>query len=60
MPKISDTDAGWINALKPYLGGGIVPIYRKPDGSINAEATMDQFCRLHGLKKMDSNGAPIE
>lgn len=60
MPKLSDIDVGWINALKPYLGGGIVPIYRKPDGSIDAEKTMDQFCSLYGLKKLDSNGVPID
>lgn len=46
-------DKKWLAALKPYLGGGIVPFYRLPDNTINAEATINNFCMLHDIKKQE-------
>lgn len=48
-------DTSWIDALRPYLGGGIVPCYYKPDGTIDPVKTVDQFCSLKGCKKLDPN-----
>jgi poly(3-hydroxybutyrate) depolymerase len=49
----NERDQAWVNALKPYLGGRIVPLYMDSDGTVNAEKTIDRFCELHGVHKLD-------
>ena len=53
------TDKKWINALKPYLGGGIVPYFRLSDGTVDAEKTMEAFCKAHDVVKIGPNGEDI-
>lgn len=57
--KLTDADAVWIEALRPYMGERMVPIYPKPDGTLDQQATIDQFCLLHGVKRLDAKGATI-
>lgn len=56
LPGTETTDRKWIDALKPYLGGGIVPVYTNPDGTVNAARTIDNFCLMKGARKIGPNG----
>lgn len=56
MADSKNSDDKWINALRPYLGGGVVPTYKNPDGSVDAEKTIDNFCKLKGARKIGPNG----
>jgi len=54
LPKsteMPDSDRKWVDALKPYIGGGIVPFYTLPDGSVDAQKTIDSFCMLNDVNK---------
>lgn len=53
MEQLNARDQAWIEALRPYLGGGIVPIFRNDDGTVNAAKTIGQFCKLKGAHKLD-------
>lgn len=43
----------WLDALRPYVGGGIVPFYRTPAGAVDAARTIDAFMRMHNVCKLD-------
>lgn len=51
--KLDEVDRRWVDALKPYVGGGFVPIYRNDDGSVDTVYTIDRFCEMHGIEKID-------
>lgn len=51
--ELNERDRQWVNALKPYLGGGIVPIWFNGDGTVNAERTIDSFCEFKDAHKLD-------
>jgi hypothetical protein len=53
-------DEKWIQALKPYWGGGIVPVWKLEDGSIDAQKTIDWMMRARGEKKIGPNGEELE
>lgn len=53
------TDQKWLDALQPYLGGGVVPFFKNFDGTVNAQATIDNFCSLYDIQKVGSNGEPL-
>lgn len=57
---VPSTDRKWLNALKPYVGGGIVPLYRSADGTVDAVKTIDGLMQLKGCKKIGPNGEDIE
>ena len=48
---MNEIDQKWLDALKPYLGGGIVPIFFSGVGEIDAEKTIEHMCMLHGISK---------
>jgi len=52
-------DKKWIDALKPYLGGGIVPIFRISDGSVDAQRTLERFAEMKGIHKLGANGEQL-
>jgi hypothetical protein len=58
--KLNESDQKWIDALKPFWGGGTVPFWRNEDGTINAARTIDWMMRTRGEKKLDpKTGAEI-
>lgn len=57
---VPSTDRKWLDALKPYFGGGIIPLYRGEDGSVDAVKTVDGLMGLKGWKKIGPNGEDIE
>jgi hypothetical protein len=57
--EMNITDEKWIDALGPYLGGGNVPYFTSPDGSVDAEKTMENFAKLHSFTKIGQNGESI-
>lgn len=59
MAEVNEVDDKWLKALEPYLGGGIVPYFRSPDGSIDAEKTLENFAKLQGFTKIGKNGESI-
>jgi hypothetical protein len=58
--EISINDQKWINALKPFWGGGTVPFWRDEDGSIDAQKTIDWLMRARGQKKIGKMGESLE
>ena len=56
----TDCDQKWVDAMKPYWGGGIVPVYYNADKSVNAERTLENFAKAHGFKKIGPNGEDLE
>lgn len=53
-------DEKWLDALRAYWGGGIVPTFKNGDGSIDAQRTVDTLMRAVGAKKLGTNGEPLE
>ena len=56
---MQDVDQKWVDALRPYWGGGIVPLFKNADGTVNAERTMEHFARMHRVPKIGPNGEEI-
>ena len=56
--EMNEQDSKWVDALKPYWGGGIVPIYWANGGGIDAQATIDRLMQAVGEKKVGPNGEP--
>ena len=44
-------DQKWIDALRPWWGGGTVPFWRLPDGSIDATKTVEWLMTLRHQEK---------
>jgi hypothetical protein len=57
---VNEHDEKWVNALRPYVGGGLVPFYRAADGSIDAVKTINSLMRLKGCKMIGPNGEDVE
>ena len=36
ITEMNEQDSKWVDALKPYWGGGIVPNWKLADGSVDA------------------------
>jgi hypothetical protein len=51
----SDEDRKWIEAIRDWWGSPIVPIYKLPDGSVNAAATLYRLMQAHGIHKGKEN-----
>ena len=45
-------DQGWIDALRRFMGDGhgLVPVYYKSNGSVDAEKTVEAAFMLYGIK----------
>jgi len=52
-------DDKWMDAIAPYWGGGIVPNWKLPDGSVDAQKTVDWMMRIRGQMKIGKNGEDI-
>lgn len=56
--NINPIDDKWLDALKRYLGDGskkgIVPFYRNPDGSIDANKTLDGVMGMYNIKPKEN------
>jgi hypothetical protein len=46
---MNDCDRKWIDALKPYVADGLLPLYRLDDGTLDAAATIARFCQMHEI-----------
>jgi hypothetical protein len=57
--KLSDSDRKWIDALRPYWGGGIVPVFRMPDGSVDAVKTIDRMMQSREQHKVGADGKDL-
>lgn len=53
-------DQKWIDALKAYWGGGIVPYWNIENGSVDAARTIDWMMRARGEKKIGPNGESLD
>lgn len=47
--KVNEMDRRWIDALSRYVGNGILPFYMDDLGVVDADATVDRFCEMHGI-----------
>ena len=49
---LNDRDRAWVDAMRRYMGDGTgcVPIYRNPDGTVNANATIDRLMQMYDIK----------
>jgi hypothetical protein len=50
--NLNPIDKAWIDALRRFMGDGHgpVPFYSNPDGSVNAEKTVEAAFSLYGIK----------
>lgn len=53
-------DEKWIAALKSYWGGGIVPFWKLPDGTVDAAKTIDHMMRSRRQNKIGANGESLD
>jgi hypothetical protein len=60
MTMATEQDEKWIDALKPYWGGGIVPFWKLADGGIDAAKTIDHLMRAKDAKKIGPKGEYLE
>ena len=53
----NETDKKWINALRRFMGDGSgpAPIWKLPDGSINAERTVEAAFGLYNIKPVEKS-----
>jgi hypothetical protein len=50
--KLNSMDEKWIAALRRFVGDGTgpVPMWLNPDGSVNAEKTVDRAFEMYNIK----------
>lgn len=49
---MNEQDRKWVDALKPYWGGGLVPTWKLADGSVDAAKTLDWLMAAFGVEKV--------
>ena len=58
MLNLNEIDRKWVDALKPYYGGGTVPLYHNPDGTVDASRTIQRFAESHDVQPLQQPAAP--
>lgn len=60
MIFMNDNDKKWMDALRPYWGGGVVPNWKLSNGEVDASRTIDWMMKVRGQKKIGPNGEDLE
>jgi len=58
---MNSIDQKWLDAIRPYWGGGTVPFWSSQSGEVDADKTIDRMMKSRSQKKLDpKTGAEIE